>query len=238
MSSSLVTTSIPSGPIARENWCLYPIFQGDEGAACARDHEGAVESDYQSLCCRGGIVDAKVDFGNLTDEDAAAGIRIDDLVCCGIYAPLPYEPELWTVPARTRCVDGAPTPLASFAATGIADLPGPGPFPVTYTGVTDSPATASVVVGDYPPYCFFVNTRAHTDATAVTVPAVGAAMTDSGTPVATAAATTTTASPSTSSSVGAPVETPSSAPSSTRTTLREACIYVSLGLLALAMSWG
>jgi len=160
--SSIVTT-VPSGPI--QTWCIQePWFDPDNETrqSCANATQGTTDSDFETICCDGSIVD--------TTKDIFSGGPIDlaNLVCCqprgpqsGGLLPLPTN-------APTECSTGTPMPLASLAATNTDNAQD---FLVTYTSASFGETTTGDFIPTETPYCLWAYTASGVALTNITVAA-------------------------------------------------------------------
>jgi hypothetical protein len=140
---SSITTAVPSG-IVTSDWCIQPLqsWWDDHPSTCANASRGTTDSDFQTICCDGDIVDTKHDI--LSYSAVNKTYNIDDLVCCGIHGPQQggFGPP---VNIETACGAGSkPTPLVNLAATNRENA---ALFNVTYT----SASYGSTTTGDYVP---------------------------------------------------------------------------------------
>ncbi|OTB05597.1 hypothetical protein M426DRAFT_319589 [Hypoxylon sp. CI-4A] len=154
---SSITTTIPTSPI--ERWCFGPLEEMDgTRMQCANATDGTRESDFQTFCCDGGLANTAHDlFGADFYQGANRSLNLSEMLCCGLKGgaqpgglhPLPAD--------NTHCAQGgAPTPLASLAATNTDNAVD---YVVTYTSASFG---ADGAVGDFvpttTPYCFFAYT--------------------------------------------------------------------------------
>ena len=162
---SSIVTAVPSGPI--QEWCIQtPWFGGFNVTPqqCANATRGTTESDFETICCDGSIVDIRKSlFG-------AGGGPFDlaDLVCCRINGP--QTGGLLPLPSgpATQCSAGTPVPLASLAATNTRNAQG---YLVTYTSASFGSGTTGDFVPTQTPYCLWAYTASGVAMTNVTVPA-------------------------------------------------------------------
>ncbi|KAI1204752.1 uncharacterized protein F4807DRAFT_321980 [Annulohypoxylon truncatum] len=227
MSSSSVTTSIPTGPIPE--WCLMPQSERKSLFICPESGISVKQEDFISICCDGVIVDTSIDLYSslnssnwlfpysVPNTNTTTPIDLSNLLCCPISGV--QSQALNPIPgssARTSCAPGTlASPLASLAATNASDAD---LFPVTYASVSAS-ATVSgdlsaTITNDLwgwgtptygasgSPMCLWANTASGVSVAEVTVP------------VSYVASGTTTSADSGSSSSAEP--SPSSAATSSR----------------------
>ncbi|KAI0886760.1 uncharacterized protein GGS22DRAFT_117262 [Annulohypoxylon maeteangense] len=196
MSSSSITTSIPTGPIPE--WCL--VAQSGHRSrlfTCPRPYRdggsSAKSTDFTSICCDGVIVDTSFDLyssSNLTtgllpysipNSNSTIPVDLSNLICCPISGV--QSEALNPTPAssaRTTCAPGTPAiPLASLAATNASDA---SVYPVTYASITPSADPSATVTNDLwgwatptygasgSPVCFWANTASGVSVAEVTVP--------------------------------------------------------------------
>ncbi|KAI0837542.1 hypothetical protein F5Y06DRAFT_68425 [Hypoxylon sp. FL0890] len=152
---SSITTAIPTGPI--ETWCIGPIqyFDGSK-YQCANETQGTKESDFQTFCCDGEIINSVHDiwkpaFWNGKDHS----VNLSDMICCGVSGP--QAGGVLPLPsANTECNQGSPTPLASLAATNTDNAV---PFRVTYTSASFGDNTVGDFIPTNTPSCFWAYTE-------------------------------------------------------------------------------
>ncbi|KAI2630408.1 hypothetical protein GGS26DRAFT_559316 [Hypomontagnella submonticulosa] len=144
---SSITTTIPTGPINK--WCLGPRSSGDgQRFQCANETRGTQESDFQTFCCNGKILDSARDLSTIGTNHT---LHLADMICCGVSGPQAggLDPS---ATQHTACIQGSPTPLASLAGTNTDNAVD---FVVTYTSVS-----WDGTVGDFSPTeapsCFWV----------------------------------------------------------------------------------
>ncbi|KAI2472505.1 hypothetical protein F4781DRAFT_341086 [Annulohypoxylon bovei var. microspora] len=151
---SSITTAIPTDPIAE--WCIGPLqyYDGDK-YQCANSTKGTEESDFETFCCDGEIINTVHDIWKpafFTGNNHS--LSLSDMVCCGLSGPqaggvLPL-PSVYT-----ECNGGSPTPLASLANTNTenAQL-----FQVTYTSASFGSNTVGDFIPTNTPNCFWAYT--------------------------------------------------------------------------------
>jgi len=204
---SSIVTAIPSGSFL--DWCVQQPWIGNIPQLC---YGAGQETDFETICCDGEIVD--------TSEQlvSASAINLADVVCCRIQGPQAIPSALFNEGHDTKCTTGTPVPLASLAATNIHNAQ---EYLVTFT--TASFSTSSTFV----PLCLWVNTASGQAMMNVTVPGaqittlsgasnpVGTSQAAGGSETTTASATrSTSAASTTSGTTGSTGSTSGSAPSS------------------------
>jgi hypothetical protein len=219
---SSIVTAIPSGSFL--DWCVQQPWIGNIPQLC---YGAGQETDFETICCDGEIVD--------TSEElvSASAINLADVVCCRIQGPQPIPSAPFSEGSGTKCTTGTPVPLASLAATNIHNAQ---EYLVTYT--TASFSTSSTFV----PLCLWVNTASGQAMMNVTVPGaqittlsgasnpVGTAQATGGSETTTASATRSTSAVSTSGTTSSTGSASGSAHSSgSAASLKKLCY---LGLLA------
>jgi len=165
MSSTVI--AIPSGPI--QDWCIMvPWFDPNATPQqCANATLGTKDSDFQTICCDGQIVDMKVDiYHNLPFADRH--IDLADLVCCRLQGPQAGGFMPLYDGAATQCSTGTPVPLESLAATSTNVAQG---YLVTYTSASFGESTVGNFVPTQTPYCLWAYTASGVALTNITVPA-------------------------------------------------------------------
>lgn len=158
---SSIITAVPSGLIT--DWCIKPPYLSTQSnpQQCANSTRGTLESDFETICCDGTIVNT------VRDLRLGGPISLTDLICCRLLGP--QAGGLLPLPtnAATECASGTPTPLASLAATNSGNVQG---YLVTYTSASFGSGT---IVGDYvptqTPYCLWAYTAGGAVLTNVTV---------------------------------------------------------------------
>lgn len=165
---SSIATAVPSGVI--EEWCIRSLYDfSDELNTCANSSRGTTESDFQTICCDGWIIDSAFDLykyePNRTDP---VYVDIDDLVCCRVQGAQQGGLQPIIQGNGLTCTTGTPTPLASMAATNIGNAQN---YLATYTSASFG---ASDEVGDYiptaTPYCLWADTARGIAMQSITVP--------------------------------------------------------------------
>lgn len=136
---------------------------GSTHQQCANSTRGTTESDFQTICCDGNIVDTRKDL--FRDHGP---VDLADLVCCrlqgpqmGGLLPLPNGPA-------TGCSTGTHVPLASLAATNTRNAQG---YLVTYTSASYGIGTTGDFVPTQTPYCLWAYTASAVAMSNITVPA-------------------------------------------------------------------
>lgn len=167
---SLTTIAVPSGKVTE--FCIKELyeFSGDL-QQCANSTRGTIESDFQTFCCNGKIIDTTQDLWSIkawrARNGTALSLDLADLVCCGVAGPQRGGIQPIPTGVETTCTQGTATPLASLAATSSANAQ---PYLVTYT----SAAGVGSSLGDYvptnTPYCFWADTAHGIATTSVVVP--------------------------------------------------------------------
>ncbi|KAI1077182.1 hypothetical protein F5B20DRAFT_275841 [Whalleya microplaca] len=145
-----ITTTIPTGLIKR--WCLGSLESFDgERYECANKTLGTKESDFQTFCCNGEILNVEKSIWIPGGWGNDSSMNLSDMVCCGLGGhqagglhPLPT--------AYTECSEGSPTPLASLACTNTENAV---PFLVTYTSASFGDNTVGDYVPTETPSCFW-----------------------------------------------------------------------------------
>ncbi|KAI9688937.1 MAG: hypothetical protein M1820_010206 [Bogoriella megaspora] len=167
MPSSIVT-AVPSGLI--KEWCIQPQFFGfdQDPLTCGNSTSGTEDSDFETICCDGDIIDTKQDLYQVDPSNAIRDLRLSDLVCCRLQGP--QTGGLLPIPSgpSTTCVSGTPTPLASLAATNISNAAA---FYVTYTSASYGGATPGDFIPSQRPTCLWADTAHRVAMTSVTVAA-------------------------------------------------------------------
>ncbi|KAI1759545.1 hypothetical protein GGR53DRAFT_513252 [Hypoxylon sp. FL1150] len=162
---SSITTSIPTSPIT--SWCLSPPWHFN-GAKyeCANETLGVKESDYQTFCCNGDILDTEKDVWKPATWHGDNSVNLADMICCGLDGdqaggihPLPT--------AYTACSAGLPTPLASLAGTNTDNAV---PFLVTYTSASYGDSTVGDYIPTETPTCLWAY-KVHAEMEEITLPA-------------------------------------------------------------------
>ncbi|KAI1378711.1 hypothetical protein F4677DRAFT_411766 [Hypoxylon crocopeplum] len=261
-----ITTVIPTAPI--EKWCVGPLeFFDNDPFECANKSQGTQQSDFQTFCCDGDIINVARDFWSpdFWDGDDQS-MNLSDMVCCGLKGP--QAGGIQPIPTvHTQCADGSPTPLASLAGTNTENAV---PFLVTYTSASYGDNTVGDYIPTETPSCFWAYTvSVATEEITLSAPEIKTlppATTDeftapfrTATETGPASETTSSGSESgstgsssstvpettTSSSTGAETSSGTSSaatptPSravSTYTGVRKGCLYLSLGLVAMSLFW-
>ncbi|KAI1106232.1 hypothetical protein F4804DRAFT_62370 [Jackrogersella minutella] len=261
---SSITTAIPTGAISE--WCIAPLeYYGGDRYQCANSTKGTKETDFQTFCCNGNIINSAHDIWRPASWDGDDhSVNLADMVCCGINGPqaggiLPL-PSAYTV-----CDEGSPTALASVAATNTDNA---ALFPVTYTSASFGSSTTGDFVPTDTPTCFWAYTSGvgtkevtlpapdittppapTTDAFGDPIPTPSTARptstsaaksggSDSGTSSSAPQTTVLVGTASQSSSVSSSSSTTTtSGVSSIRDTIRKGYLYVGLGLVAMSLLW-
>ncbi|KAI1392794.1 uncharacterized protein F4822DRAFT_392239 [Hypoxylon trugodes] len=253
MSVSSITTQIPTSPI--EKWCVAePIQLDGEPYQCANETLGLKESDFQTFCCDGEIINTvhdiwKPSFWKGTNHS----VNLSDMVCCGRNGP--QTGGIQPLPtAYTECSEGKPTPLADLAATNTKNAV---PFLVTYTSASFGDNTVGDYIPTETPYCFWAykSGAAMEEVTVVAaqITTLPPATTDEfGWPITTASETRPTSSGSGSGSDAAAKTTilsgtaSSTSPEATTTPSGAGSIYsgvrkgylcLGLGLVTMSLLW-
>ncbi|KAI1408994.1 hypothetical protein F5Y13DRAFT_171304 [Hypoxylon sp. FL1857] len=255
---SSITTAIPTGPI--ETWCVgaMQFFDGTK-YQCANGTQK--ESDFQTFCCNGEIINSVHDIWKPAFwKGKDHSVNLSDMVCCGISGP--QAGGILPLPsANTMCNQGSPTPLASLAATNTdnAQL-----FPVTYTSASFGDNTVGDFIPTNTPNCFWAYTES-VPTKEVTLPApdittLPPPTTDAfGFPIPTTSATRPTSASGSDSGSGSTTTPPTtvltgtavqsgSDTSSTATTtpsgagsvhagVRKGYLYAGLGLVVTSLLW-
>ncbi|KAI2604670.1 hypothetical protein GGR54DRAFT_449491 [Hypoxylon sp. NC1633] len=264
VATSSITTAVPIGPI--EQWCVASpeSFEG-KPYECANHTQGTTETDFQTFCCDGEIINVVRDFWRAPFWNSGdRSMKLADMVCCGLGGA-PQQGGIGPIPTvHTSCAEGSPTPLASLAATNTANA---APFRVTYTSASyGGDGTVGDFIPTQSPSCFWAYTVG-VAMSEVTVPAADITTLSSSsaffyTVPTTTRSRTTTAAGSESGSIGrstsgsaAETTVPSgsvaqtgsgtsSAASPTRssvasryTGVRKGYVYVGVGLVALSLLW-
>lgn len=161
---SSIVTAVPTGLI--QEWCIQVPWWGfdNEPQQCANATRGTQESDFETICCDGSIIDTS---HNLY-LGAGGAINIDNLVCCRIQGP--QAGGLLPLPTGqpTTCQSGTPVALTSLAATNTLNAQD---FLVTYTSASFGGPTPGDYVPTETPYCLWVYTKSGVAMATVTVPA-------------------------------------------------------------------
>ena len=165
-----VTTAVPSGLM--KEWCITS-FTSDKNDPfgwdlCANTTKGH-ESDFQTICCDGDLIDINYDFWTPqpgTGNSTKLYIDFDDLVCCHVDGLQPggLQP-INTV--YTACSVGKPTPLASLAATNTDNAQD---FLVTYKSASYGSGTVADWTTTDSATCLWVNTKSVDGMSQVTLP--------------------------------------------------------------------
>ncbi|KAI1205404.1 uncharacterized protein F4807DRAFT_284368 [Annulohypoxylon truncatum] len=151
---SSITTAIPTDPIPE--WCIGPLqyYDGDK-YQCANSTKGTEESDFQTFCCDGEIINSVHDIWKPAFYSATNhSLSLSDMICCGLSGP--QAGGILPLPsAYTECNGGSPTPLASLANTNTenAQL-----FRVTYTSASFGDNTVGDFIPTNTPNCFWAYT--------------------------------------------------------------------------------
>lgn len=165
---SSIATVVPSGTI--EEWCIKSLYDfSDDVNTCANSSRGTVESDFQTICCDGWIIDSSFDLyeykPNRTDP---VYVDLNDLVCCRVQGAQQGGIQPIVQGNGLTCTTGTPTPLASMAATNISNAQN---YLATYTSASFG---ASNEVGGFiptaTPYCLWADTAHGVAMQSVTVP--------------------------------------------------------------------
>jgi hypothetical protein len=138
---SSVVTAVPSGLV--QDWCIQQpwLMSLDDRQQCANSTRGTVESDFETICCDGQIVDAR-------DGSPGGGpIDLADLVCCRVQGP------------QTGGILPLPTNAQTECGTGNAQG-----FLVTYTSASYGTSTTGDFVPTHTPYCLWMNTKSGMEA--------------------------------------------------------------------------
>ena len=140
-----IVTAVPSGPF--QDWCIQVPWFDNALRYCGNSTES--QSDFETICCDGVIVDTK--------EDIVTALAIDlaDLVCCRIQGPQSGTIAQPTEGPVTQCTTGTPVPLASLAATNTHNVQD---YLVTYPSVALGPSTTGDFVPTLLPFCLWVKT--------------------------------------------------------------------------------
>lgn len=153
---SSVTTVVPSGTI--KNWCLAPQVSFDaEPYECANKTLGQKDSDYQTICCDGDIIDLTQDWWQPYRPKSAGPLyfEMDNLRCCRLQGA--QQGGIQPIDNNYRhCSAGSPTPLASLAATNNKNA---APFLVTYTSASYGDHTTGDFIPAQVPTCIWMNTN-------------------------------------------------------------------------------
>ncbi|KAI1453762.1 hypothetical protein F4805DRAFT_442419 [Annulohypoxylon moriforme] len=192
MSSSLITTSIPTSPIS--NWCLALKSLRRSLFTCPEPYQNntdAKRDDFISICCNGVIVDTSLDLYSSANSsnnllpyyipDPNTPVNLSNLICCPVSGV--QSQALNLIPdssARTSCAPGTvASPLASLAATNISSA---SLYPVTYASVSVTADPSATVTNDLwgwatptygasgSPVCFWANKAGGVSVAQVTVP--------------------------------------------------------------------
>ncbi|KAI0149935.1 hypothetical protein F4776DRAFT_186804 [Hypoxylon sp. NC0597] len=257
---SSITTAIPTGPI--ETWCVGTLtyFDGTK-YQCANETQGTKESDFETFCCNGEIINSVHDIWKPAfwkGEDHS--VNLADMICCGISGP--QAGGVLPLPsANTECNQGSPTPLASLAATNTDNAV---PFRVTYTSASFGDNTVGDFIPTNTPNCFWALTK-DVATTEITLPtpdittlppattdqfgfpittasetrptsSSGAGSTGSGSSTAQTTVLSGTASQSGTESSGTATPTPSGA-GSAHAGVRKGYLYAGLGLVVASLLW-
>ncbi|KAI0384171.1 hypothetical protein F5Y04DRAFT_249171 [Hypomontagnella monticulosa] len=144
---SSITTAIPTGPI--DKWCLGPRTFGDgQHLECANATKGTQQSDFQTFCCNGEIINSAGELETLRKNHT---LHLANMVCCGVNSPLDNIPSS-LAQQHTSCVQGTPTPLVSLAATNTDNAVN---FAVTYTNLVWGGQTVGYFTPTEAPSCFW-----------------------------------------------------------------------------------
>lgn len=162
-SMSSIVTAVPSGVV--QDWCIQSPWFGNQIQQCANATRGTQESDYQTICCDGSIIDSSRD---LYTGGPGGSINIDDLVCCRIQGPQAGGLGPPPMGPQTMCASGTPVPLTSLAATNTLNAQD---YLVTYTSASFGGPTPEDYIPTETPYCLWANTKSGVAMATVTVPA-------------------------------------------------------------------
>ncbi|OTA64119.1 hypothetical protein K449DRAFT_381050 [Hypoxylon sp. EC38] len=258
---SSITTVIPTGPI--ETWCVGTLTYYDGTKyQCANETNGTHESDFQTFCCNGEIINTVHDIWKPAFwKGDNHSVNLADMVCCGISGP--QAGGVLPLPsANTECNQGSPTPLASLAATNTDNAV---PFKVTYTSASfGDDGTVGDFIPTNTPNCFFALTKS-VATTEITLPtpdittlppattdqfgfpistasetrptsSSGSGSTGSGSSTAQTTVLSGTASQSGSESSGTATPTPSGV-GLAYASVRKGYLYAGLGLVVMSLLW-
>jgi len=159
---SSIVTAVPSGPI--QTWCVKQPWidpQNEIRDQCANATQGTTDSDFETICCDGSIVDTAK---NLFD---GGPVDLADLVCCQPQGPQSGGLQPLPTNAPTECSTGTPIPLASLAATNTDNAQD---FLVTYTSASFGYSTTGDFIPTQIPYCLWAYTVSGVSLTNITVP--------------------------------------------------------------------
>lgn len=166
---SSITTAVPSG--TGYDWCikqLYANFGSTEIAQCANSSRGTTESDFETICCDGMIIDQTQNLYSWEPRNGPTYVDLANLVCCQIEGPQmgglqPIAPD-----NGLTCTTGTPTPLASMAATNTANAQ---IYPLTFTSASGVSPNIGDMLWTGTPYCLWADTAHGVAMMEVTVPA-------------------------------------------------------------------
>ncbi|KAM7194136.1 hypothetical protein V8F20_008056 [Naviculisporaceae sp. PSN 640] len=174
---SLITTSLPTGPIYMSQgpqWCILPLYLDALSPPpyryfeCANSTLGTDPSDFLTICCDGDIKSSPIARFGFKGGDDEFPLDFANLICCRKGAGQLIAGGLLPIPEgiETTCYPGEiKTPLASLAATNTKNAV---PYRVTYesasAGIADFTNTES-------PWCLWVQTT-HPDVTGRMAPVV------------------------------------------------------------------
>ncbi|KAK4498580.1 hypothetical protein PRZ48_011238 [Zasmidium cellare] len=131
---SFITTAIPSG--TGYDWCinqLYAEYGSTEIFQCANSTRGTNDSDFETICCDGPIIDQSQNLYSFEKKEGPTYVDIANLVCCQIEGP--QAGGLMPIFSNDglTCSTGTPTPLASMAATNVNNAQ---IYPLTFTSAS------------------------------------------------------------------------------------------------------
>lgn len=156
--SSIVTT-VPTGTLP--DWCIQLPWFGafNKPQQCANSTRGTQESDYDTICCDGMIIDTKKSIYE------GGPINIEDLMCCRLDGPQQGGLHPLPVGKPTTCESGTPVPLTSLAATNTENAQN---FLVSYTSVPFGEPSFNLT---QTPYCLWAYTKSGVAMKTTTLPA-------------------------------------------------------------------
>lgn len=164
---SSITTAVPSG--TGYDWCiksLYANFDSTEIAQCANSSRGTTESDFETICCDGMIIDRTRNLWSW--QSGPTYVDLANLVCCHIEGPQQGGLQPILPDNGLTCTTGTPTPLASMAATNTANAQ---IYPLTFTSASGVSPNIGDMLWTATPYCLWADTAHGVAMMEVTVPA-------------------------------------------------------------------
>lgn len=166
---SSITTAVPIG--TGYEWCikqLYANFDSTEIAECANSSRGTTESDFETICCDGMIIDQTQNLYSWEPRHGKTYVDLANLVCCHIDGPQQGGLQPILSNNGQTCTTGTPTPLASMAATNTANAQ---IYPLTFTSASGVSPNIGDMLWTATPYCLWADTAHGVAMMEVTVPA-------------------------------------------------------------------